>query len=304
MFSVVIPLYNKVSTVKRAVESVLNQTVAPVEIIIVNDGSTDGGELIVGQMRASCIRLINQENAGVSTARNRGIKEAVGEIVAFLDADDEWDTCHLEIHKRLYDQFPSATVAGSAYRYFMMGKPVPNLLRINLSDDFEGMVPNYFSVAAYGSPPLWTSTVSAKRVALERIGGFPAIIRSGEDLLTWARLAVDGAVVYSMKSSAVYYRDCTRTAAGRPTDRSDLVGDGLKELLPVLPSEMRSSLKKYLGFWYKMRSSTFMRHGEFFPCLYSTAQSLFFYPYQIRITLYPIASMVFKLKQMNIKGTR
>lgn len=86
--SVIIPLYNKEKQIKRTVDSVLNQTYSDFELIIINDGSTDASLEIVNQIKDDRIRIISQPNAGVSFARNRGISEALGEYIFFLDADD------------------------------------------------------------------------------------------------------------------------------------------------------------------------------------------------------------------------
>ena len=88
MISVVIPLYNKEKQIARTLQTVLNQTYQNFEIVIVNDGSTDGSVDEVLRISDSRIRLVSQENGGVSAARNRGIDEAKGEYIAFLDADD------------------------------------------------------------------------------------------------------------------------------------------------------------------------------------------------------------------------
>ena len=72
--SVVIPLYNKLSTIERAITSVQNQTFQPTEILVVNDGSTDGSAAYVEQLNLPLVRLVNQQNGGVSSARNTGIK--------------------------------------------------------------------------------------------------------------------------------------------------------------------------------------------------------------------------------------
>ena len=103
MISVIIPMYNSKDTIKSAIESVLNQTYKePIEIIVVNDGSKDGCEKIVEKMIINnqtnrTIKLINKPNGGVSSARNRGIKEANGEYIAFLDSDDIWHPQKLEL---------------------------------------------------------------------------------------------------------------------------------------------------------------------------------------------------------------
>ena len=113
--SVVIPLYNKCETIGRALESVFSQIVQPFEIIVVNDGSTDGSETLVKQINHPLIRIFNQTNSGVSAARNKGIEMAKGEWIAFLDADDEWRSEFLKTMQMLAFTYPQCHVVGSAY---------------------------------------------------------------------------------------------------------------------------------------------------------------------------------------------
>ena len=88
--SIIIPLFNKKSTIKRALDSVFSQTFTDYEIIVVDDGSTDGGTVLVEEIRDERLRLIKQQNVGPGSARNRGVQESSGKYLAFLDADDEW----------------------------------------------------------------------------------------------------------------------------------------------------------------------------------------------------------------------
>mgnify|MGYP001181247214 FL=1 len=93
--SVVIPTYNRVELLKRSIDSVINQTTKPFEIIIVDDGSNDGTEAMV-KKKYDSLKLIKQKNKGASAARNTGIKASSGEWICFLDSDDEWKNNKLE----------------------------------------------------------------------------------------------------------------------------------------------------------------------------------------------------------------
>ena len=98
MISVVIPLYNKAHTIVNTLSTVINQIYTDFEIVIVDDGSTDNGvNTIVQHFSDPRIRIINQPNAGVSAARNRGVQESIYQYIAFLDADDEWHPDYLSI---------------------------------------------------------------------------------------------------------------------------------------------------------------------------------------------------------------
>ena len=96
IISVVIPLYNKESSIAQSLKSVLSQEHDDFEVVIVDDGSTDGSVGVVEAIHDSRIRLIRQENGGPSKARNTGVKNAKGEWILFLDADDELEPGALE----------------------------------------------------------------------------------------------------------------------------------------------------------------------------------------------------------------
>jgi glycosyltransferase involved in cell wall biosynthesis len=103
--SVVIPTYNRATTVPRAIESVLAQTVTDLEVIVVDDGSSDDTEKVLGQRFGDRIRYYPQANQGASVARNRGVEQARGEWIAFLDSDDLWEKEKLEWQFKALDQF-------------------------------------------------------------------------------------------------------------------------------------------------------------------------------------------------------
>src|SRR5258708_5856521 len=103
--SVIIPSYNCGRYVTEAVDSALAQTHPPAEVIVVDDGSTDDTEERL-RPYSGRIRYLRKENGGVATARNRGIHEAVGELIAFLDSDDSWHPRKLEIQIEYLRQNP------------------------------------------------------------------------------------------------------------------------------------------------------------------------------------------------------
>lgn len=113
--SVVIPLYNKQREIGEAVRSVLAQTLLPREIIVVDDGSTDGSAEIVRSIGSPLVRLVPQPNAGVCAARNHGIEESTGEYIALLDADDAWEPGFLAEITAMIDQFPGCGMYCTAF---------------------------------------------------------------------------------------------------------------------------------------------------------------------------------------------
>lgn len=127
--STIIPLYNAEKTIVNTINSVLNQTYEdPIEIIVINDGSTDESEklvleIIMQNTTNRIIKLINKPNAGVSSARNRGIKEAIGEWIGLLDSDDIWlptklEKQMLEIEKNLDIEFIGTNRNDEYYPFF------------------------------------------------------------------------------------------------------------------------------------------------------------------------------------------
>lgn len=260
--SIVIPLYNKEHSIQQTLQTVLSQSYQNFEIVIVNDGSTDNSVAEAEKVQDSRIRIIHQKNAGVSAARNKGIEEAKGEYIAFLDADDRWDKDYLLAQFGLISNFPSCDVFVSNYIFEQLnGKQTVTILQKLPFEKDEGILSNYFEVAACSHPPLWTSAVMARKTALKAVGGFPVGIKSGEDLLTWARLACKYQIAFSKKAMAVF---CVEGYAAtekpkRIPAEDDVVGRELNQLWKQHPDIV--GLRAYNALWHKMRSSIYMRLG-------------------------------------------
>ena len=264
MISVIIPLYNKVDSIATALDSVIAQTYQDFEVVVVDDGSTDESAAVVERYADSRIRLIRQANAGVSAARNKGIEEANGEYVAFLDADDEWMPVFLEEIMSLQQEFPDCRAQATSYITNSRGvKATIELHKIPFVEE-RGLLTNYFEVASCSHPPICSICVCIERNLLQEIGGFPLGIKSGEDLLTWARIAVRTDWAYSLRPLAQYNIDLTYLAEnpGRPHDEIDYVGDGLIDLQNNISKASRRKLRRYISHWYKMRTSVYMQKGK------------------------------------------
>ncbi|OJX46969.1 MAG: hypothetical protein BGO78_15840 [Chloroflexi bacterium 44-23] len=204
-FSVVIPLYNKKDFIGRAIMSVLKQSYQSFEIIIVNDGSTDGSENEIKSIDDPRIKIIHQENSGASSARNRGVQEARSKYIAFLDADDEWQKDTLLEFSELINNFPDHILFAQSYKIFNEKIITPPSLA-SIPYGWMGTLDNYLELARI-SQPFCTSSVCIKKDALIKSGGFPENVKIGEDLSLWLSLDFMGKFAFSNTYNCVYHLD-------------------------------------------------------------------------------------------------
>jgi glycosyltransferase involved in cell wall biosynthesis len=212
--SVVTPAYNAERFLDGTIRSALAQSLPPLEIIVVDDGSTDRtGE--IARAFGSPVRCIRQDNAGPAAARNRGVREARGEFVAFLDADDWWYPHHLEdaarvlaAHRELEwfcSAFDERTQDGKTRRRTYHGA----LLKADayIADYYRAQVECWFA---------WTGTMVMRRQAVLDIGGFDESLRGPEDIDLWFRIALRHPQVgYSRRAGAVYRRHAASLMGSR-----------------------------------------------------------------------------------------
>lgn len=215
LVSVVIPVYNGVSTIGAALESVFRQTYPRYEVIVIDDGSTDGTEAAVAPWRQR-VTYVQQRNAGAAMARNRGLELARGEYIAFLDADDSWmpeklarQVAYLEshpeialVHTDIYSLRADGTQSASTRR------------RLQPTDG-----PNLPVIFAYSH--VATSSAMLRRSALERVGGLDPTLTPDEDQDLWIRVAREGGIglieeplsVYRLRPGSYSKADRTQTFA-------------------------------------------------------------------------------------------
>ena len=197
--SVIIPLYNKAKEIERTLASVARQSVQPLEIIVVDDGSTDGSAEVVEAMNLPLVRLVRQQNRGVSAARNRAMTIARGEWVALLDGDDCWESGYLANVERMIASYPFAAAIGTGF-VVDDGK---RLVAGN-TPTTEGVV-DFFAESMSRYVLIPSATVLRREVALA-LGGFPEGMRMGEDQYLWTKLARTSQVVFSPERLVVYSR--------------------------------------------------------------------------------------------------
>jgi glycosyltransferase involved in cell wall biosynthesis len=205
-FSVVIPLYNKEAEIARALRSVLAQSLAPTEIIVVDDGSTDGSAAVVAGMDSPLIKLIRQPNSGETAARNRGMSEATGTHFALLDADDEWRPGFLDTIAALIREFPGAGLYCTGFDVERGGRTTPGRTpaRRGEVDFFEEAMTRFVATAS--------STV-LPRGTVELVGGFPEGMRLGGDQYMWAKVALVRRVVFTPEREAVVHASASNRSA-------------------------------------------------------------------------------------------
>lgn len=224
IFTVIIPVYNKVKYIKHAVESVLNQTFQNYEIIIIDDASTDGSEQIISEFKDSRIRILTRERPGPAgyAARNYGISESHCEWITFLDADDHWRHNHLCIAYDLVRNYPGCS-------FFNLGRyNHRNGDYIRISHDSEEVLASQQGLALLSKIDIFhTNSVVVRKSVIKEVGGFPEYgCRRGGDTDLWLRLLLHVDTVVMSPAITSYYEQDRSSVLSNP--------DNLSETHPVL----------------------------------------------------------------------
>lgn len=175
--SVVIPTYNYGRFIVDAIDSVLDQTLLPSEIIVVDDGSTDETAALVGAF-GDRVRYIRQDNAGVCAARNRGVNESTSELIAFLDADDTWEATNLEKQLARFESDEEIGLVHCAMREF--ASETGETIRLHMDGGEEGVANN---LLLWEGPTIVGpgGAITVSRKAFDHVGGFDTRMKVGED---------------------------------------------------------------------------------------------------------------------------
>ena len=313
MFSVIIPLYNKSYYILKAVYSVLGQTYKEFELIIVNDGSTDHSLEIVKNISDDRIKIIDQENSGVSTARNNGVKAARFEYIAFLDADDWWDNNFLNEMKLLIEECPEAGLYAS--NYYVVKNKQKKQANIGVDEIFlKGYIDYFNAFAKTFWVPINCSFVIVRRDVFLREKGFKPTLKFGEDFDLWVRIALLEKAAYLNKHLAYSNQDVSagNRALGDKIWKmeehvifnldylkdEELKRPDLKFLLDGI--RVRSLIKYYLNGIYKVETESILSTVDMKtqPCYY---QRIYSYPKYLVKFYFSMKRVSSRIKQSLIK---
>jgi glycosyltransferase involved in cell wall biosynthesis len=196
--SVIIPAYNQARYISTAIQSVLGQTYPHFELVVVDDGSTDETPRILSSIQDPRLRVVTQSNAGLSAARNTGLRESSAPLVTFLDADDYFFPDKLEVLWHYLEEHPEIGLVAGRVRYIdhlgnTIFEPVESSTKLGLPD-------------LLFQNPICVSGVLLWRKWLDRVGVFDESLRACEDLDLWLRLASAGCQMAWVDYPVVAYR--------------------------------------------------------------------------------------------------
>jgi glycosyltransferase involved in cell wall biosynthesis len=267
MFDIVMPLYNKEEFVGATIDAVLAQSFADWRLIVVDDGSSDGGAEVVRGFDDPRITLIEQKNRGVGPARNVGIRAGANDWIAFLDADDIWNADHLAELNSLRRDFPQAGLIGCAFTRFSRAiEPEPECA------PGRRRLARYFRESADGHELLVTSSAAVRRQAILEVGDFENL-PGNEDVELWARLALHAPVAVSSRPTANYRVDSGgitdkgmgRKVESKPTRREDLSSTipTLERVLPAIRDDrLREDIFAYMDSRIGVRMTAAVLDGD------------------------------------------
>lgn len=220
--SVIIPVYNTEKYLVEALNSVLSQTYKNIEVIAVDDGSTDTSPDILSKY-SDRIKILSQPNRGASAARNYGVSASSGEIIAFLDSDDLWDSNKIERQLAVLQNHPEAVGVYSDVRYIDANgkeiKPTDAYRMVWCSGNI--LEPLLAGKGVFGFSP---SQTIIRRKCFELAGGFPENVKQCEDYGLWLKLSLQGPFLYLVDTLSSYRRRPGSLTASKDVHEEQLYG--------------------------------------------------------------------------------
>jgi len=300
--SVIIPTYNREKALGRAIDSVLEQTCGDFEIIVVDDGSTDGTREVVGAYRER-VRYIYQENEGPSCARNRGIEASKAKYIAFLDSDDYY------ARENLLEKVNFLEANSESGWVYSDGQYVDEsggfLERVSDRHNFsrrrvEGDI---FEELLYYRNFITTPTVVVRREVLERTGGFDERLSAQEDYELWLRIAVkypihyiDKPLVFMTEHADSLSQDFSKWVCGNA-----VVVDKLERLIPHDFPGKDSFLKRAHADKYTFIGRDLVHKGEFSSAILAYLKAIRRLPLQKKVYWLVLLAMIQSVRKQRSK---
>ncbi len=301
MISIIIPTYNCARYIGEALDSVLAQTRDDYEIIVIDDGSTDGtGDLI--KNKYPMVRYFFTEQTGVSSARNLGIKMSKGDLIAFLDADDMWSPDKLEKQVAILDARPDLSMVFTEHCTFNKDKSIINKSFDKRNKLMRGDIVKNIFLNTY----LTTSTVMIKKKVFDKVGLFEEQLRAAEDDNMWMRISMEHQIDL-IDEPLVHYR-ITEGSLSR-THRNCIDGvktniDLIKAKYPDLYRRLgpRSINNKYYVIYFS-EGYYFFTNKEYDAAKVYFKKSIGFNPYKLKTYFYFLScflpqEVIDKIKQL------
>lgn len=254
--SIIIPAYNAEKTITETWESIQNQTYSDWEVIAVDDGSTDNTLTLLKTIDDPRLKVFSYPNAGVSIARNRGLAEATGDYIAFLDADDLWTPDKLELQLAALESNPHA---GVAYSWVIFFNSERNTKSLGTPNFFEGNV--YRSLllnnfVANGSNPL------VSRAAVKSVGEFDPTFPHCADWDYYLRLAAQWPFVV-VPQHQIFYRQSTGSMTSKiESIEAQLLTMLEKQFTTIAPLECQGLKPQSLAWIYEYCTQQYLEYGS------------------------------------------
>lgn len=252
--SVIVPLYNKRAYLRRALDSIASQSFTDFEVIIVDDGSTDGGGELAATYLDSRFRVVRQPNTGPGAARNRGITEACGDLIAFLDADDSWSAEYLAYCVSLLDcHTPRVASVSCGYLDYPPGISTESMWRKRgLTEGFQRVAPgDSCQLLVYRLAYMSCCNTVVRTDVVRRWGGLYSQngCRYAEDATLWLKILLNESVYFHLLPLANFYRDASALSGNltgaRPVEPFLSDPDHVAE---VCPPELLPLLRGFYAF--------------------------------------------------------
>ena len=303
--SVVIPAYNARSTIARGLASVFSQQYRDFEVIVVDDGSSDGTAEYLRKVYGSSLQVVSQTNRGAAAARNLGASLARGHYIAFLDADDEWHVEKLARQVAQLDRAPNAALCATRWTTHVVGRTPPFNARTPIVNCTTQRLETFQEV--FLDPYFGTPSVVMPRSVFERCGGFDESLPTAEDIDLWIRASLGGPILRLSANLAGVNRSLS-SLSSRRADHSFL--DNLR-VIEMFATAHPDIYRKHEAVFHAARahvnaemSAYMIERHQFSDARKLLCKSVFHHPHFSRLLYQILRSFAFQARAILRAGNQ